>query len=62
MDFSHGILDHNKAAGLLVRLDKDGNPEVPVDTNLKGVRIADVNGWAPTADTLKLLHNTCTGE
>ena len=62
MDFTHGILDHNKAAGLLVRLDKDGNPEVPADTNLKGVRIADVNGWAPTADTLKLLSNTCTGE
>ena len=62
MDFTHGILDRNKAAGLLVRLDKDGNPEVPADTNLHGLKVADVNGWAPTSDTLKLLSNSCTGE
>jgi hypothetical protein len=28
LDFSSGILDVNKAAGILVRLDSDGNPEV----------------------------------
>ena len=62
MDFSHSILRSNKAAGILVRLDSDGNPEVPADSNLAGLRVADVNGWAPTEDTLRLLSNSCTGE
>ena len=62
MDFSHSILKSNKAAGLLVRLDESGNPEVPVESNLAGLKVADVNGWAPTEDTLRLLSNSCTGE
>ena len=62
MDFSHAILDTNKVAGILTRLDKDGNPVVSPQSNLSGVRIADVVGWAPTADTLEFLTNSCTGE
>ena len=62
MDFSNSILKSNKAAGILVRLDELGNPTVPPDSNLAGLKVADVNGWAPTEDTLRLLSNSCTGE
>ena len=62
MDFSHSILDSNKVAGILTRLDSNGNPVVSPLSDLNGVRIADVVGWAPTADTLDFLSNSCTGE
>ena len=62
MEFTHSILDSNKVAGILTRLDKDGKPVVSPMSNLSGIRIADVVGWAPTADTLEFLTNSCTGE
>ena len=62
MEFSHSILDSNKFAGILTRLDGDGNPIISPMSNLAGIRIADVVGWAPTADTLEFLSNSCTGE
>ena len=62
MEFSHSILDSNKFAGILTRLDDDGNPIISPMSNLSGIRIADVVGWAPTADTLEFLSNSCTGE
>ena len=62
MQFTHSILDSNKVAGILTRLDKDGKPVVSPMSNLSGIRIADVVGWAPTADTLEFLTNSCTGE
>ena len=62
MDFSHAILDTNKVAGIMTRLDADGKPVLSPLSNLEGVKIADVVGWAPTADTLEFLTNSCTGE
>ena len=62
MDFSHAILDTNKVAGIMTRLDADGKPVLSPRSNLEGIKIADVVGWAPTADTLEFLTNSCTGE
>ena len=61
MDFSHSILSSNKPAGLLARM-TNGVPSVDGNNNLAGVKVADVNGWAPTADTLQLHTNPCTGD
>lgn len=62
LEFSNAVQQSNKPAGILTRLDANGNPVVSPLSNLAGVRVADVNGWAPTADTLQLLGNKCTGE
>ena len=61
MEFSHSILTLNKPAGILCRM-TNGVPAVDGNSNLSGLKIADVNGWAPTADTLQLLSNPCTDE
>ena len=58
-DFSGGILNVNKAAGLLTLL-RDGAPIVSGSSDLAGVTIIDVAGWAPTADTLAFVENKCT--
>jgi len=62
LEFSNGILRANKPAGLLTRLDSNGNPVVKPNSNLSGVTVVDVVGWAPTADTLALSTNVCTGD
>jgi hypothetical protein len=62
VDFSYGILDVNKAAGILTRLDSDGKPEISPKSDLSGIRIVDVTGWAPTEDGLAFVSNDCTGE
>lgn len=59
-EFSHGILKENKPAGLLTRL-VNGQPLVDGRSNLKDKKIVDVTGWAPTADTLAIVKNSCTG-
>ena len=51
MDFTHSILEANKPAGLLTKM-TNGVPAVNGNSNGSGLKIADVNGWAPTADTL----------
>jgi ABC-type amino acid transport substrate-binding protein len=61
-DFSYGILNVNKAAGLLTMLNKDGTPVVNGNSDLDGVTVVDVAGWAPTADTIAFVNNFCTGE
>jgi len=61
-DFSHGILEVNKAAGLLTMLDDNGAPKVNGHDDLKGKNVVDVAGWAPTADGLDFVKNKCTGE
>jgi ABC-type amino acid transport substrate-binding protein len=61
-DFSYGILDVNKAAGLLVLLDANGNPKVTGSDDLSGKKVVDVGGWAPTADGLDYVENKCTGQ
>jgi hypothetical protein len=50
-EFSHSILENNKPAGLLTRL-VDGKPILDPNSDLSGVKIADVTGWAPTIDGL----------
>jgi len=51
MEFSRSILGLNKPAGLLTRI-SGGVPAVNGASTLNGLKVADVNGWAPTADTL----------
>jgi len=60
MEFSESILQSNKPAGLITRLDGDGNPVIDGNNNLEGVTVVDVTGWAPTADTLAVAMNDCT--
>ena len=59
VEFSNGILQANKPAGLLVRL-KDGKPEIDPKSDLKDVKVVDVKGWAPTSDGLNFVKNRCT--
>lgn len=60
-DFSGAILGLSKGAGLMTLLD-NGVPKVTGLDNLKGKKIVDVGGWAPTKDTLAFVENKCTGE
>jgi len=62
LEFSIPILNDSKAAGILTRLDEDGNPVVSGDSNLDGVKVVDVVGFAPTEDNLAIVTNGCTGE
>lgn len=60
-EFSYGILKNDRPAGLLVMLDETtGKPKVDPTTTLSGLKIVDVNGWAPTEDGLALVNNECT--
>eukprot|EP00971_Amphidinium_carterae_P061913 1226160-Amphidinium_carterae.1 len=51
-EFGDGILEVNKAAGLLTLLNENGVPMVTGQSDLSGLNIVDVAGWAPTADGL----------
>lgn len=61
LEFSHAILDENKPVGIITRLDAAGNPIVSPSSDLEGVTVIDVVGWAPTKDGLQLTRNPCTG-
>mmetsp|Transcript_11137 Transcript_11137/g.20893 ORF Transcript_11137/g.20893 Transcript_11137/m.20893 type:complete len:259 (-) Transcript_11137:22-798(-) len=61
LEFSHGILEVNKAAGLLALLE-NGHPKVTGHDDLAGKKVVDVGGWAPTADALNSVENKCTGK
>lgn len=61
VEFTHGILNVNKPAGLLVRLRSDGKPEVSSYHDLSGLTVVDVARWAPTEDGLAFVNNDCTG-
>jgi len=59
LEFTQSILSEKKTAGILTRL-KDGVPVVsPSRTNYTGVKLGDVTGWAPTADTFVYTKNRC---
>ncbi|CAE7659804.1 unnamed protein product [Symbiodinium sp. CCMP2592] len=60
-DFSWGILDVNKAAGLLTLLE-NGMPKLDGHSDLNGKTIVDVGGWAPTADGLDFVTNKCLNQ
>lgn len=62
MEFSNAILSANKPAGILTRLNAEGKPVVSPTSDLNGVKIVDVSGWAPTADTLIYVKNSCAGD
>lgn len=62
LEFSDGILQANKPAGILTRLNPDGTPVISPNSDLSGFTIVDVAGWAPTADGLALVTNPCTGQ
>ena len=52
-----------RSAGILTRLDPaTGSPVVPPGSNLSGVTVAVVGGWATNAESLRYLVNDCTGE
>lgn len=59
LEFSNSYNTLNKPAGLLTRL-VNGAPQVNGRSNLSGLTIVDVTGWAPTADTLNFVMNRCT--
>lgn len=61
MEFTDSFLNDNKPAGILTRLDSSGVPVVSPTSDLTGATVVDVNGWAPTADTLAIVRNPCTG-
>jgi len=60
MEFSESVLQSNKPAGIITRLDANGVPVIDGNNNLDGVTVVDVTGWAPTADTLAVGMNDCT--
>lgn len=63
LEFSRPILRDNKPAGILTRLDNvTGKPVISSMSDLDGVTVVDVRGWAPTGDTLGFVENTCTGK
>ena len=51
LDFSNGILQSNKPAGILVRL-VNGLPEIDGNNDMDGINVTDITGWAPTSDGL----------
>jgi hypothetical protein len=62
LEFTHSILDDKKTAGLLTRLE-NGSPVVsPMQSDFEAIKIGDVTGWAPTADTFTFNMNRCSGE
>merc|ERR1719491_992384 len=61
LEFSAPIVDIKKPAGILTRL-VGGNPVVDGLSDLSGVKVVDIVGWAPTSDVLSLSKNICTGE
>ena len=38
---------------------KDGKPELDPKSDLKGAKVVDVKGWAPTSDGLNFVKNRC---
>jgi len=63
-DFSYGILNVNKAAGLIVLLNETTGQPLKVDgqSDLDGIKVVDVGGWAPTADGIGYVENKCKGQ
>jgi hypothetical protein len=60
-EFSHAItVPTANAAGIISRLNADGTPVVSPTSDLSGVKVVDVTGYAPTADLLALVVNECS--
>ena len=59
LEFTHAIIQKG-AAGILTRL-SNGEPIVTSKSDLDGVKIVDISGWAPTSDGIEFVRNDCTG-
>jgi hypothetical protein len=61
-EFSNAITQPSaNTAGFITRL-VNGEPVVSPNSDLSGVKVVDVAGWAPTADNIQAVKNDCTGE
>jgi len=60
LEFSNSWAMLNKPSGLIAKLDDAGKPMLSPLSDLDGVTVVDVTGWAPTADTLHFVKNQCT--
>jgi hypothetical protein len=61
-EFSHAVTRPSmRTGGFISRLKADGTPEIPATSDLKGVKVVDVAGWAPTADNIQMATNDCSG-
>ena len=60
LDFTNPIVKKG-AAGILTRLDANGSPVISSTSDLEGVKIVDISGWAPTSDGIEFVKNDCTG-
>jgi hypothetical protein len=59
LEFTASLLGNLKTAGILTRLE-NGKPVVsPLTTNYSDIKLGDVTGWAPTADTFTFNQNEC---
>ena len=60
LEFTHSILGSLRTAGILTRLDSEGRPIVsPRRFDYTGIKLGDVTGFAPTADTFQFTTNWC---
>lgn len=60
LEFTASILGDLKTAGILTRLDANAKPVIsPLLVDYTGVKLGDVSGWAPTADTFIFVGNSC---
>merc|ERR1712157_334597 len=62
LEFSSPIVQDDRAAGLIVPLKNNGKPTIDGNSDLSGLTVLDVVGWAPTSDNLAIVTNPCTGE
>ena len=60
LEFTNAII-HKGSAGILTRLDTEESPVVSSMSDLEGVKIVDITGWAPTMDGIEFVNNECTG-
>jgi hypothetical protein len=61
-EFSDAVtMPTSRTAGFIVRLKADGTPEIDGKSDMKGVKVVDVAGWAPTGDNIQMATNDCTG-
>jgi hypothetical protein len=52
----------SQSSGILVKLNSDGEPKVSALSDLSGMKIVDVAGYAPTTDTFGNVQNHCNGQ
>jgi hypothetical protein len=58
-EFSNGVFKSgSRTGGIITRLE-GGVPVVSATSDLSGVKVVDVAGWAPTADNLQMATNQC---